>query len=261
MTSSDVEKVPDIRVAAQVATRQYEYDKSDLFTDWQRYCKVLRAEDRAVALLEGATFFAASVIPEIERQAWLPDSLNHLNSFKRLIQHSRGASENGQNARGRKRKRGIEQPDETIYTDIYMARMAEVGKLRDILGAFLFVGMKLSRARKREAEASQITLTDTVRLHLASQEGEDFKLAIWVTALTGEMVSAAKSTSVNELRDVLGDYLFEAMVASSKRRGEQMSICTSAVLVMPGSKDDDFKIEIMLCFGVGKEIYANMYPS
>lgn len=139
--------------------------------------------------------------------------------------------------------------------------MAAIDKVKATIGVYLFVSMKTSIARKQEEEKGMISLTDTVRLYFATQEGEDFKLTMWICSSAGDSISKANARSVNKLRDMLGNYLFKAMEASNKRVREQGAICTGAVAVFPGGKDRDSKLEVTLSFTVGKDIYATMYSS
>jgi hypothetical protein len=140
--------------------------------------------------------------------------------------------------------------------------MAEVDKLESTLGGYLFKGKDASHMRHREKDGGMMRFTNTVRLHLPYQEGEDFKLEVWLCSSIGKAISQAKMRSVEDLRSVLGDYLFEAMEASNRRKEEKtgMSECTGAVNVSFPSGDDS-KLEVMLCFATGKDVYAKIYPS
>jgi hypothetical protein len=146
-----------------------------------------------------------------------------------------------------------------------IAMMAEVDKLKSTLGGYLFKGMNESRMRRREKDRGMKSFTDTVRLHLAYQEGEDFKLEVWLCSSIGKAISQAEMRSVEDVRSMLGDYLFEAMKASNWRQEEErkgMSECACAVDVSFPNADDgsDCKVEVMLNFGTGKDVYGNIYP-
>ncbi|KAH6667750.1 hypothetical protein B0J14DRAFT_704225 [Halenospora varia] len=146
-----------------------------------------------------------------------------------------------------------------------IAMMAEVDKLETTLGGYLFKGMNTSRMRKGEKDGGRMTFTDTVLLHLAYQEGEDFKLEVWLCSSIGKAISQAKMRSVEDLRNMLGDYLFGAMKASNRRKDEErkgVSDCTVAIDVSFPNGDDgsDCKVEVMLNFGIGIDVYANIYP-
>ncbi|KAF2174656.1 hypothetical protein K469DRAFT_705270 [Zopfia rhizophila CBS 207.26] len=71
-------------------------------------------------------------------------------------------------------------------SDMNMALMAEMAKLESILGGYLFEGMKESCIRHREEDRRSMTFTDAVRLHLAYEEGEDFKLEVWLCHRSGK---------------------------------------------------------------------------
>ena len=130
-----------------------------------------------------------------------------------------------------------------------IAIMAEVDKLESTLGGYLLEGMNVTRMRYQEKDAGMISFTDTVRLHFAYNEGEDFKLEVWVCSSIGKAISQALS-SAEDLKSMLGGYLFEGM-----------SDCAGAVNVsFPNADEDsDCKVEVMLNFGTGKDVYENIY--
>jgi hypothetical protein len=168
--------------------------------------------------------------------------------------------------------------------------MAEVDKLRSILGDYLVDGMNASRMRHHEKDIRWITFTNTVRLHVADEKGEDFKLEVWLCLSVGKAISQAKKNftpselgrrsgladnaenrledvtkPVEDLRSILGAYLFEAMKASIWRKEEEkagMAIGTSAVDVSFPDRDDgtDCKVVVMLGFGAGVDVFAKIYP-
>ncbi|KFZ01727.1 hypothetical protein V501_09832 [Pseudogymnoascus sp. VKM F-4519 (FW-2642)] len=361
-TPSLLENFQDIDGVVQAVSEQYSSDKykSDLFGDWQKYCKALNSQQRAVATFEGAIFFAAeSISKPKEREAWISSTLGHLRLLKQLSSVSGDDNKNG-----RKRKRGagqegrpsaldghnpairtrsiektevlagvnlqagsvpsldssfsealiapmpgqssaaaeislmdadlkVRQPQngyqaEASKTNIAM--MAEVDKLRSILGDYLVDGMNASRMRHHEKDIRWITFTNTVRLHVADDKGEDFKLEIWLCLSVGKAISQAKKNftpselgrrspladntenrledfikPVEDLRSIFGAYLFEAMKASNWRKEEEkagMSIGTSAVDVSFPDSDDgtDCKVVVMLGFEAGVDMFAKIYP-
>ncbi|ELR03975.1 hypothetical protein VC83_00659 [Pseudogymnoascus destructans] len=345
-TPSLLENFQDIDGVVQAVSEQYSSDKykSDLFGDWQKYCKALNSQQRAVATFEGAIFFAAeSISKPKEREAWISSSLDHLRLLKQL------SSVSGDDKNGQKRKRGAGQDGRPSALDGHnpatrarsiektevlagvnlqagsvpsldssfseaiiapmsdqssaaaengyqaeasktnIAMMAEVDKLRSILGDYLVDGMNASRMRHHEKDIRWITFTNTVRLHVADDKGEDFKLEIWLCLSVGKAISQAKKNftpselgrspladnaenrledvikPVEDLRSILGAYLFEAMKASNWRKEEEtagMSIGTSAVDVSFPDGDDgtDCKVVVMLGFGAGVDMFAKIYP-
>jgi hypothetical protein len=145
-----------------------------------------------------------------------------------------------------------------------IAIMAEVDKLESTLGGYLFKGMNESRMRHREKDGGMMSFTDTVRLHFAYHEGEDFKLEVWLCSSIGKAISQAKTKSAEDLSNMLGDYLFGAMKASNRRREggtTEMSDCARTIDVSFPNGDDgsDCKVEVMLCFVRGKDVYENIY--
>jgi hypothetical protein len=127
-------------------------------------------------------------------------------------------------------------------------------------------------------------------LHVADEKGEDFKLEVWLCLSVGKAISQAKKNftpselgrrsgladnaenrledvtkPVEDLRSILGAYLFEAMKASIWRKEEEkagMAIGTSAVDVSFPDRDDgtDCKVVVMLGFGAGVDVFAKIYP-
>jgi hypothetical protein len=57
--------------------------------------------------------------------------------------------------------------------------------------------------------------TDTVRLHVAYYPGKDIKLEMWLCASIRNDILRATINSAEALRNVLGDYLFEALKTSN----------------------------------------------
>ncbi|KAF9776455.1 hypothetical protein IL306_005354 [Fusarium sp. DS 682] len=284
--STQLEAFKDLDSVAQIALQKYHSENSDFFSDWQKYCKALKGRLRAVATFE-------KCIPEPARRAWLDECLCQLNSLKHLIPENEGQS-------GRKRKRfskGLEdyipkiadqtqrehcppkaikaadpQPrlatspsDPTLPQSAQrVAVMADVDKAKGYLRGYLFMGTKLSHMRKQEEHRQSTRLTDTVRLHLPAEVDEDCMLEVRVCRSIGDAISEARATSMGDLTEMLGDYLFGAMGSSHWREEEKsngMLETTNAVRVLPcedGSEDQ--KLEIILCFETGKELYTNVFP-
>jgi hypothetical protein len=144
------------------------------------------------------------------------------------------------------------------------AMMAEVNKLESFLGGYLFSGINETRMRYREQAMGMRSFTDTVRLHLAHREGEDFKLEVWLCSSIGKDI-AKELGAVKNLTSMLGGFLSKAMKASTWRQGEErkgMSNCTGAVNVSFPNVDDggDCKMEVMLNFGMGMSVLTDIYP-
>lgn len=109
-----------------------------------------------------------------------------------------------------------------------------------------------------------ISFTETVRLHLGYREGEDFKLEVWLCSSVGKAIAQAKMESVEGLRSMLGDYLFDAMETSIWRQDEEkkgISDSTGAVDVsFPNGEDGgDCIMKVMLNFVVGMHVFRSTY--
>jgi len=279
----------NIDVVIRAVSAQYQ---SDLFGDWQKFCRALNAEQRSWALFEGALFFAAECISNSEaRDNWLSSCRNHGQQLKRLV--SLNEAEKSASIRQRKRKRGTQGEDlnaasrkGAIRQQVYgvhsvsttigqlqattrneaitrkIAMFATLEKLESVLGHYLFSNMDASCRRCKERGKSMMTYTDAVRLHLPYEEGMDFKLEVWLRRRAGQVISKARSEDV---RSLMGEYLFTAMEASDckNQATEESLMCTDAMKVdlsNDDDDDDDARLEVVLCFAKGKEILAEAYP-
>ncbi|PVH70190.1 hypothetical protein DL98DRAFT_521748 [Cadophora sp. DSE1049] len=152
-----------------------------------------------------------------------------------------------------------------VVSDMKIAIMAEVDKLESRLGVYFFEGMYASRMRHQEKERQCMRFTDTVRLYVAYRPGEDIKLEMWLCASIGNDISQATIDSAEDLRNVLGDYLFEAMKASNWwKEEERKGICdfSGAVSVSfpDGHNGSDCKVEVLLGSEMGLDLYKNAFP-
>lgn len=147
-----------------------------------------------------------------------------------------------------------------------MAKLAEVDKLKKITGDYLFEALKKSSFRRQEEDMGRSTLTDAVCLHPALNMGEDFVLEIWVCASVGETIIRVKARSFEELRSLLGDYLFGAVKASKKRKDEDKkgvfedTCAVNVVTPFSGEKGADSQLRMTLDFEMGWEIWKTAYP-
>jgi len=149
-------------------------------------------------------------------------------------------------------------------SETYIAEVAEVARLGGTLGDYLFKGMNKTQRRNQEKDRRMISFTETVRLHLGYREGEDFKLEVWLCSSVGKAIAQAKMESVEGLRSMLGDYLFDAMETSIWRQDEEkkgISDSTGAVDVsFPNGEDGgDCIMKVMLNFVVGMHVFRSTY--
>lgn len=123
----------------------------------------------------------------------------------------------------------------------FTAIMAHVDGLERTIGPFLRVGLHTSSIWKKEASSS---FTKAVRLYMAPEKDMDFKLEIWIGFAAGMAVSQLISAG-KDLRDVLGDYLYE--------------VTKLPVQLTPVGMD--YKLEMTLGFVEGTKIHALVFPS
>ncbi|KAJ8062028.1 hypothetical protein OCU04_009809 [Sclerotinia nivalis] len=128
---------------------------------------------------------------------------------------------------------------------MYIAEMAELCKLESILGAYLFNNLQ------QEKQCEKYTYA--IRLHFADCPGGDFKLEIWLCSSIRQAILQVKMGLFEDLRNTLGDYLFEGMKTSNWRKEEEAegkADCTDAVNIV-GDDENDCKMEVMLGFEAG----------
>jgi hypothetical protein len=166
---------------------------------------------------------------------------------------------------GQSQARIASHVETNVMSGPLIAKMAHADKLQSVLGYYLFGGMISSHSRRSE-DSGLARLTDAVRLHFASQLSEDFILEIWLDSLAGKAIQEAKEKSIEDLKAFLGDYLFEGMETCNRRKEEEergLSAGTGAVNVHfpdPRDSSDDTKLEVLLNFEMGREIYEKVYP-
>jgi len=152
-----------------------------------------------------------------------------------------------------------------VVSDMKIAIMAEVDKLESALRVYLFGGINTSRMRHQEKERQCMRFTDTVRLHVAYRPGEDIKLEMWLCASIGNDILQATISSAEALRNILGDYLFDAMRTSNwwkekERKGIRDFDGAIKVSFPDGHDGSDCKVEVLLGSEMGLELYKNAFP-
>lgn len=130
---------------------------------------------------------------------------------------------------------------------VKVARMASFEKLERVLGEYLHNGMTASRWRKTEVDRRIVTLTDAVRLHLAYRNGEHFKLGVRLCPFVGRAIAEANANSAEQLRSMLGDYLFEAKTGDIQ-------------VTFSHEGSGDCKLDVMLKFDAGRYLLGELYP-
>ncbi|TEY73426.1 hypothetical protein BOTCAL_0078g00190 [Botryotinia calthae] len=143
-----------------------------------------------------------------------------------------------------------------------VAKMAMVDKLQRTFGDHLFTGTDTSRIRRQEKKKRCLSYTDTVRLHNPFP-GMDYKLEFWLCTSVGKTISQAVISSSKNLRNILGEYIFEAMKTSNTRmeqekKGQGEFTGAVDVLFLDGD-DSDCKMEVMLNYEKGSDILKEVF--
>lgn len=198
--------------------------------------------------IEGAIYFASLIIHEDQRHIWCL----HGRELLQLLQHHQRSST-------------LEAADHSALhlpslnvDSFFVAEMSEAASTSAILGGFLHVGMRRSYKRTQEENKR---LTSALRLHFPAAEGGDFKLELFVDAMTGNAVAQASGDDTL-VRDMLGEYLADGMEGSLWRQEEKRIgtiETTKAFGVLPN--EVDYRLLIWLRFSTGMEVFNNLFPN
>jgi len=173
-----------------------------------------------------------------DRDAWTTTALSHLYLLKRLsctIDEARAG--------------------------VTMAIMADLEQMVGYIGDYLYRGIQASRMRASEDSY----LTRALSLCLAYDSAEDFVLVVWICSTYGGSIvdKIETMTSVEDWKDILGDYLYTAMNNSRSRKIEEDTgiLRTSAVRISsPKGNNYDSKLEVMMSFDTGRKIWDVGFP-
>jgi hypothetical protein len=118
-------------------------------------------------------------------------------------------------------------------------------------------GLSATRSEERKRFPDH---TDHVRLRLPNPAPADVEFEIDLPASLGKEICEANERSVEELRSMLGDRLFDAMEASSRRvREKGKSACTSAVRVLFRDGGEVCTLTVDLYFYTGVLTWQTVY--
>ena len=197
---------------------------------------------------EGAIHFASQLLPENWRHLWRFRGCELLQ----LLQRGRHSSNDDDNALS------IPHSPSLSMDSQFVAVMPEASLLRDVLGGFLQVGMRTSYKRIQEENNR---LTSAVRLHFAAVHGGDFKLEVFVNAMTGSAMAQANGDD-DLVRDMLGNYLADAMEGSlwKQEKGRIGTVETTKAFGVIPVETTDCRLLVMLRFSTGKELFNHLFP-
>lgn len=140
-------------------------------------------------------------------------------------------------------------------TSRYIAEMPMLSKLEPIIGIYLFRNLQQEKRNGR--------FTKAVCLQVPDNFSRDFLLEIWLCSSTKPVILQMKIGLFEDLRNILGDYLFEGM-NTSNRRVEELAMGkadhTDAFKIICGN-ENDCKIEVLLSFDIGQHLYKDCFLS
>ncbi|KAF7870607.1 hypothetical protein EAF04_004351 [Stromatinia cepivora] len=153
---------------------------------------------------------------------------------------------------------------QTEATGKKVAKTADVDKLEHLLGAHFLNGIYATRMRHLEKVNGWRKFTNAVRLHVPFIEGEDFALEVWLSASFGQSILQAMINSTKDLRNLLGDYIFEATKVSNwmveaEKKGIQDFNGAIIVSFPDGDDSSDCKMEVMLNCIVGFNLLKSVF--
>ena len=116
-------------------------------------------------------------------------------------------------------------------------------------------------------ELESLTVTDAVRLLPASTQNADFGLEIWLSSAHGKSIARQVKSmrSIKAWKNILGTYLYEAMIESIFRKLEVdkgISRTSAVSVTFPDGRDGnhDSKLKIFISSQHGTEIWTKAYP-
>ncbi|KAF2818211.1 hypothetical protein CC86DRAFT_240718, partial [Ophiobolus disseminans] len=193
----------------------------------------------AAAAFSNAIYLAAQSIPNLQdRGAWITSAHAHLDLLKRLNRYEADPWSSFEAA----------------------AHWASLPLLDSILGGYLSRGMYETCIRKDEEQSGATVITNAVRLWYALEQHGDFGLEIWLGSSWGDEITQQleEMTSIEGWKNILGDYLYQAMTKSRFRESEvsRSILRTGAARISKGSViGSDSKLEVLICFQTGIEIW------
>jgi len=159
------------------------------------------------------------------------------------------------------KKRKLDSLQFEAQSDSNVATILRIDKLKNSsLADYLIIGICKSRTREEEKKLGWNHYTDAVRLHLPYWGGEDYKLEIWLCSSVGRDIVEKGVRKIEDWRSILGDYVFEGMIASKyKKEEEKMGNveCTGAITL--SFANSDCKLEVMLNFERGVSMWSELY--
>jgi hypothetical protein len=143
-----------------------------------------------------------------------------------------------------------------------MAVMAKVEVLENFLGSFLREEVEISPPRLSELRRGPYTITTAVRLYIPQTEGNDCIVEVFLDPRTAERLLQLQHNSINDLRPVLGDYLFDGVMESKLKQNETSSLVKSSHAVRLIDCDGFYcKLELLICFQKGIDMFISVYSA
>ncbi|EED16132.1 hypothetical protein TSTA_012410, partial [Talaromyces stipitatus ATCC 10500] len=203
--------------------------KSDLYIDWQRYCKDLGSEEqRVIATLEGAFHFAAESISSLEyRKLWKSSCCLLLRDLENL---KTTAGETTGEISDRKRKRGDDENCSNASNRCYDAKKPKTSRDMSIVD--------VSARAMHAPETDNLHRQPISTIPLSYYQETFYKIVL------------AKITKVPAFKDILGRRLYEDVIKS-----RSISLGDPVVqLHMPATPDEDCVLQVSISISTGKII-------
>lgn len=187
--------------------------------------------------IEHAIVLASYSIPDLNnRNAWLMNTLIHVQ----LLQQSSCT-------------------DQTADR-LHVAEIADLDKIESYLGHYLYLRVQASHTRRTE-ELDGFKGTNAVRLYLAHELGEDFRLEVMINTLYAKPVSE-NARSIDDWEEILGTFLYAGMKASRSRKVEEnlgLKPTGAARISLPEDGAYDSKLNVMLDFDTGYKAWLGLF--
>lgn len=136
-----------------------------------------------------------------------------------------------------------------------VAKGAAIDKVKIAFQNYLFVGLTRSENRIQEGPCN---ITLSVNMYLATSEGDDFYLQVWVCSEMGKQLSEVNMGPVADLKDMLGDCLFDGLESSYLWQQKRSGKCPSTRVLHTCCDGKDYKILLPMGFDAGMKVYNDL---
>ncbi|KAI7972935.1 hypothetical protein EIK77_004974 [Talaromyces pinophilus] len=139
--------------------------------------------------------------------------------------------------------------------------MAKVEGLENFIGSFLREEVESSPPRLSELKRGPYTFTRAVRLYIPQTEGNDCIVEVILDPRSAEGLLQLLHNSNNDLRPVLGDYLFDGVMKGKLKQNETSALVKNSQAARLIECDGFYcKLEVVIGFRKGIDMFISVFP-